>query len=99
MFWFIRKKLSGSYLFYEKSQFCEIWVSRTCLGRSLSSSSAAVDRQDDVPGLLLRFDVPGRLDHVLQRVASIDDRPVSPGLDELLEEEDILLRVASYPER
>src|SRR5229473_2369176 len=64
--------------------------------RSLSSSSAAVDRQDDVPGLLLRFDVPGRLDHVLQRVAPIDDRPVSPGLDELLEEEDVLLRVSRW---
>ncbi len=74
-------------------------VSRTCLARSLSSGSAAADRQDDVPGLLLRFDVPGRLDHVLQRVAPIDDRPVSPGLDEFLEEEDVLLRVASYPER
>src|SRR5437660_5821448 len=61
-----------------------------------SSSSAAVDRQDDVPGLLLRFDVPGRLDHVLQRVAPIDDRPVSAGLDELLEEEDVLLRVARW---
>ena len=71
-------------------------VSRTCLGRSLSSSLAAVDRQDDVPGLLLRFDVPGRVDHVLQRVAPIDDRPVSPGLDELLEEEDVLLRVARW---
>src|SRR5258708_9500951 len=71
-------------------------VSRTCLGRSLSASSAAVDRQDDVPGLLLRFDVPGCLDHVLQRVAPIDDRPVSPGLDELLEEEDVLLRVARW---
>src|SRR5205085_1986814 len=66
------------------------------IGRSLSSSSAAVDRQDDVPGLLLRFDVPGRLDHVLQRVAPIDDRPVSAGLDELLEEEDVLLRVARW---
>jgi hypothetical protein len=71
-------------------------VSRMCLARSLSSSSAAVDRQDDVPGLLLRFDVPGRLDHVLQWVAPIDDRPVSPGLDELLEEEDVLLRVSRW---
>src|SRR5438034_594430 len=56
--------------------------------------SAAVDRQDDVPGLLLRFDVSGRFDHVLQWVASIDDCPVSPRLDELLEEEDVLLRVS-----
>ena len=52
--------------------------------------SRAFDRQDDVPGLLLRFDVPGRLDHIRERVAPIDDRSVSPGLDELLEEEDIL---------
>src|SRR2546421_12730113 len=66
------------------------------IGRSLSSSSAAVDRQDDVPGLLLRFDVPGRVDHVLERVAPIDDRPVSPGLDELLEEEEVFLRIARW---
>src|ERR1700694_2123271 len=63
---------------------------------SPSSSSAAVDRQDDVPGLLLRFDVPRRLDHFLQGVATIDDRPVLAGLDELLEEEDVLLRVARW---
>ena len=71
-------------------------MNRTCLGLSLSSSSVAVDRQDNVPRLLLRFDVSGRLDHVLQRVAPIDDRPVSPGLDKLLEEEDVLLRVARW---
>jgi Pentapeptide repeats (8 copies) len=34
-----------------------------------SSRLAAVDRRDDIPGLLLRFDVPGRLHHVLQRIA------------------------------
>src|SRR5437867_1224781 len=68
----------------------------TCLGRSPSSSSDVVDGQDDVPGLLLRFDVPGRLDHVLQRVAPIDDRLVLPRLDELLEEEDVLLRVSRW---
>src|SRR5258708_13232627 len=71
-------------------------MSRTCLGRSLSSSSAAVDRQDDVPGLLLRFDVPGRLDHVLHRVAPIDDRPLSPGLVELLEQENVLLLLSTW---
>ena len=54
----------------------------------------AANHEDDVSGLLLRFDVPGRVDHVLQRVAPVDDRPVSPGLDELLEKEDVLLRVA-----
>ena len=69
-------------------------MSRTCLGQVLSLSWAAVDRQDDITGLLLRFDVPGRLDHVLYRVVPIDDRPVSPGLDELFEEEDVLLRVS-----
>src|SRR6266852_4681601 len=54
---------------------------------------ASVDRQDDVPGLLLRFDIPRRLDHVFQRVRPIDDRPDLPGLDELPEEEYILLRL------
>src|SRR2546428_12155114 len=59
-------------------------------------AGAAADRQDDVPGLLLRLHVPGRLDHVLQRVAPIDDRPVLPSLDELLEEEDVLLCVSRW---
>jgi hypothetical protein len=54
----------------------------------------AAHHEDDVSGLLLRFDVPGRVDHVLQRVALVDDRPVLPGLDELVEKEDVLLRVA-----
>src|SRR2546421_5474052 len=65
-------------------------------GGLIGASLLSIDRQDDVAGLLLRFDVPGRLDHVLQRVAPIDDRPVSPGLDELLEEEDVLLRVSRW---
>src|SRR6266487_3617458 len=60
---------------------------------------AAVDGQDDVPGLLLRFDVPGRFDDLLQRVGPIDDRPILPGFDELLQEEDVLLSVPRYPER
>src|ERR1700681_2275495 len=38
------------------------------------------DCQDDVSGFLLRFDVPGRLDHVLYRIAPIDDRTVFSGL-------------------
>jgi hypothetical protein len=53
-------------------------------------------REDDVAGLLLGFDVPCRLDHVRERVASIDDRPVFPRLDDLLEEEDVLLRVSRW---
>ena len=52
------------------------------------------DRQDHVPRLLLRFHIPGRLDHVLELIAAIDDRAIFPSLDELLEEEDVLLRVA-----
>ena len=40
------------------------------------------------------LDIPMRLDHVLQRVAPIDDCPVFPRLDEILEEEDILPGVA-----
>src|SRR6266487_5964683 len=61
-----------------------------------SGLAVAANREDDVPGLLLRFDVPSRLDHVLQRVAPIDDRPILPRLDELLEEEDVLLRVSRW---
>src|SRR5712664_5258 len=44
------------------------------------SPLSAVHCQDDAPGLLLRFDVPGRLDHVLDWVAPVDDRPVPPRL-------------------
>src|SRR6266487_2593829 len=61
-----------------------------------SGPAVAAHGEDDVSCLLLRFHVPGRLDHVLQRVAPIDDRPVSPGLDELLEEEDVLFRVSRW---
>src|SRR5229473_4876810 len=59
----------------------------------------AAHRQHDIAGLLPGFDVRGRLDHLLQRVATIDHRPVLPRLDELLEEEDVLLRVLRYRER
>ncbi len=52
--------------------------------------------KDDVARLPLRLDVPRRLDHVLQWVVAIDDRPVLPGLDELLEQEDVCLRVARW---
>jgi len=54
------------------------------LGFLIHSLSGVADRQDDVSSLLLRFDEPGHLDHVFQRVGPIDDRPVSPRLDELL---------------
>ncbi len=67
---------------------------RQATSTACSAPEVAADGQDDVPGLLLRFDVPGRLDHLLQRVVPIDDRPVFPSLDELLEEEDVLLRVS-----
>src|SRR5215467_5098944 len=68
----------------------------TRLALSLSSSRAIGDGQDNVSGFLLRFHVPRRLDDGLQGVAPIDDRPVSPGLDELLEEQDVLLRVSRW---
>ena len=65
----------------------------------LHARSAAVHGQDDVSRLLPRLDVPRRLDDVLQRVPAVDDRPVLPRLDELLDEEDVLLRVLRYRER
>src|SRR5712664_1992226 len=61
---------------------------------SKSSNSIAVDRQDDISGLPLRFDVPGRFNDTLERVAPVDDGPVPASLDELLEEDDVLLRVS-----
>lgn len=50
--------------------------------------------EDDITCLPLRFDVPGRLDYVLHWVVPVDNRPVLTRLDELLEQEDVLLRVA-----
>src|SRR5438045_3189577 len=58
------------------------------------SRPALADRQDDVPGLLLGFHVPARLDHLLQRVAAIDHRSELPPFDQLLQENNVLLRVA-----
>ena len=55
--------------------------------------------EDDVPRLVPRLDVPRRFDHLLQRVGPIDDRSVLPGLDKLLEQDDVLLRVSGYSER
>src|SRR5918996_4115726 len=74
-------------------------ASRICLGPPPSSSRPAVDGQDDVSGLLPRLHVSGRLDHLLERVAPIDDRAGLPCLDEFLQEEDILLRELRYRER
>ena len=50
---------------------------------------AVADGQHHVPGLLLRIDVPGRGDDVLERIAAVDDRPVLASFDELLEEQDV----------
>src|SRR5215471_1527933 len=58
--------------------------------------SSTANRKDDISRLLLRFDVPGRVDHVFQRIGPVDDRPVLSGLEELLEEEDVLLRVSRW---
>ncbi len=63
-----------------------------------SGPAVAANHENDVSCLLLRFDVLRGLDHLLQRVAPIDDRPVLPRLDELLEEEDVLLRCPLDPE-
>jgi hypothetical protein len=57
-----------------------------------SGPPVAADGQDDVSRLLLRLDVLGRVDHLLERVAPIDNRPILPHLDELLEEDDVFLR-------
>jgi type I restriction enzyme R subunit len=52
------------------------------------------ERQHDVAHLPPRFDIPRRLDHLLQRVGPVDDRSVFPCLDELFKKDDIRLRVA-----
>src|SRR5260370_36312574 len=61
------------------------------IGRS--GPAVAADCQDDITRLLLRLDVPRRVNHLLQWITPVDDRPVLPGLHQLLEEEDVLLRV------
>src|SRR5260370_25540612 len=74
-------------------------AARTCRERQLSPVALGLlrrNREDDVSGLLLRFHIPRCLDHVLQRVATIDDRPELPGLHELLEEEDVPLRLSRW---
>jgi hypothetical protein len=51
---------------------------------------AVADGQDIVPGLLLGLDVPGRVNHLLEGVAPVDDRTVRARFDELGEEQDVL---------
>src|SRR5262245_27409942 len=60
----------------------------------VTSLLATRDTQDDVARFLLGLDVPCRFDRVLEGVAPIDDRAVFPRFDELLEKEDLFLRVA-----
>src|SRR5438046_3501798 len=65
---------------------------RSASKRRLGRSSLVVQNdQNDVSCLLLRLDVLGRLDDVLQRIATIDDGPELTGFDEVLEEDDVLL--------
>src|SRR5438309_5583322 len=72
-----------------------LWLPRTrrrsASKRRLGRSSIPSNGQDDVSHLLLGLDVPCCLDHVHHWVAPIDDRPVLAGLDECLEDEDVLL--------
>lgn len=68
----------------------------TCRARELRTWESFAC-QDDVSRLLPSFDVSYCLDQILQRVAAIDDRAVLPCLDELLEQEEVLLRVATIP--
>src|SRR4029077_1493377 len=62
-------------------------------GWSAFDRALEIDRQDYVSNFLLGFDVAGRLDDLLQRVSPVHDGAVLPGLDELLDQEDVLLRV------
>ena len=57
----------------------------------------AADSQHDVTRLLPLLDVPRRLDHLLQGVGPINDRPILARLDQPLEEEKVLLGVPSDP--
>ena len=56
----------------------------------------SIDGHNHIPGLVPRFDISGCLNHAVQRVAAIDDRPVPPRLDELLHEQHILLHVSRW---
>src|SRR2546430_8749379 len=48
------------------------------------------DSQDDVADLLLSVHIPMGLDHILERVGAVDHYSISTGLDQLLEEDDLL---------
>src|ERR1700745_4356879 len=68
----------------------------TCTPASplLSLLDSIAYRQDHVADLLLRLDVPRRVDHLLERIAPVDDRAVLSGLDQLFQEQHVFLRVA-----
>ena len=55
------------------------------------------DRQDDVARLVPLLDVAVRLDRLVHRVPPIDNRSELAGLDELLQEEDVLLDPSTDP--
>src|SRR5947208_10236177 len=50
------------------------------------------DGQDDVADLLLGVHIPMGLDHILERIGAVDHHSISTGLDQLLEEDDLLFR-------
>src|SRR5215203_6187812 len=57
------------------------------------SSARAVHAEDDVPCFHAGLHVPRRLDHVLERIAPVDHCAILAGLDQPLEEEDVLTPV------
>src|SRR5438046_2802982 len=57
------------------------------------TNTLAADRQDHVSGLLLRLYVLRRRDHLLERIHGVDHRSVLTLLGEILQEEDVFLRV------
>jgi len=58
--------------------------------RLTTTGCARSRREDDVPPLAARVDVPVRLDDLLERIAAIDHWPVSPGFREVREEAQVL---------
>src|SRR5256885_6210785 len=50
------------------------------------------DGQDDVADLLLSVHIPMGLDHILERIGAVDHYSISTVFDQLLEEDEILLR-------
>src|SRR6266550_4230558 len=57
------------------------------------TSTLAAHRQDHISGLLLRLYVLRRRDHLLERIHGVDHRSVLTLLGEILQEEDVSLRV------